>query len=78
MRIRIEVKGFHVGNLITAQELAAELSLRPGTVKRWTQEGIIPCLRLSGKVVRYDRGEVEQALKARALQARKEKVGCTA
>lgn len=65
-----------MGGLITREQLAEELSLRPGTVKRWTQEGIIPCLRLSGKVVRYDPIEVEEALKERAIESRKETARC--
>jgi excisionase family DNA binding protein len=63
-----------MNGLVTAEQLAGELSLKPGTIKRWTQEGIIPCLRLSGKVVRYDLAEVEKALKKRA----KENETCTA
>ena len=59
-----------MGTLITAEQLGERLSLQPGTIKRWTQEGIIPCLRLSGKVVRFDPIEVEAALKERALQSR--------
>jgi predicted site-specific integrase-resolvase len=72
------VKGFDMSGLITAEQLAEELSLRPGTVKRWTQEGIIPCLRLSGKVVRYDPDEVAQSLKKKALETRKGAARCTA
>ncbi|MHC4538307.1 MAG: helix-turn-helix domain-containing protein [Planctomycetota bacterium] len=67
-----------MSGLITAEQLAEELSLRPGTVKRWTQEGIIPCLRLSGKVVRYDPDEVAQSLKKKALETRKGAARCTA
>lgn len=57
--------------IITAEKLAQNLSLSPGTIKRWTQEGIIPCLRLSGKVVRFDPDEVEQALRVKAQQVNK-------
>lgn len=67
-----------MAGLITAEQLAEELSLRPGTIKRWVHEGIIPCLRLSGKVVRFDPDEVERALKQRALQSRKGQRVCTA
>lgn len=63
-------------SIVTAEQLGAELSLRPGTIRRWAQEGIIPCLRLSGKVVRFDRDEVEAALKERASQAGKESGRC--
>lgn len=55
-----------MSDLLTSEELAQRLRLRPSTVKRWAQEGIIPSLRLSGKVVRFDPEEVERALRSRA------------
>jgi len=67
-----------MSSFLTAEQLAHELSLKPGTIKRWAQEKIIPCLRLSGKVVRFDPDEVEAALRQRASQAGKENAGCTA
>jgi predicted site-specific integrase-resolvase len=63
-----------MGSFLTAEQLAQELSLKPATIKRWAQEKIIPCLRLSAKVVRFDPIEVENALKKRA----KENETCTA
>jgi len=57
-----------MSGLITAEQLAKELSLTPATIKRWAQEKIIPCLRLSGKVVRFDPDDVESALKQRAAE----------
>jgi len=56
-------------DLLTAEELAQRLRLKPSTVRRWTQDGILPALRLSGKVVRYDSDEVERALRERAAAA---------
>lgn len=61
--------------LITAEELAKRLSLSPGTIKRWGQEGVIPRLRLSGKVVRFDAEEVEEVLRRRAIKEREIKSG---
>ena len=40
--------------LITADELAERLRVRPGTIRRWTCEGIIPAVRISRKVIRYN------------------------
>ena len=54
--------------LVTAEELAKQLSLSPGTVRRWAQAGIIPRLRLSGKVIRFDPAEVEAALRRNAIE----------
>ena len=55
-------------DLLTAEELAERLRLRPSTIKHWAQENIIPSLRLSGKVVRFDFAEVMQVLRSRAAQ----------
>jgi len=50
---------------LTAAELAERLRVRPDTVRRWMRAGRIPVLRVSEKVVRYDYGEVIEALRAR-------------
>lgn len=50
------------GELITADELANRLRIRPGTVRSWTREGKIPAVRLSAKVIRYDLGAVLELL----------------
>ncbi len=55
-----------MAELITKEELGERLKLRPDTIKRWTLQGIIPCLRLSGKVVRYDPDQVTDALRQHA------------
>jgi len=48
--------------LLTADELASRLQVRPSTVRRWTREGRIPTVRLSQKVVRYDLVAVVSAI----------------
>ena len=40
--------------LLTAEELAGRLQVRPSTIRRWAREGRIPTTRLTPKVVRYD------------------------
>jgi len=57
-----------MSNLVTAEELATELGLRPATVKQWARMGFIPCLKLTAKVLRFDPDEVEAALRAKARQ----------
>ena len=66
-----------MNGFLTAEQLAHDLSLRPATIKRWAQEGIIPCLRLSPKVVRFDPTEVEEALRERAVKAKRDDAKCT-
>jgi len=52
--------------LMTATELAKLLRLQPDTIRLWTCEGIIPAIRVTGKVIRYDPAEVELALRERS------------
>ena len=49
-------------HLLTAEKLAQHLSVRPDTIRVWTRGGIIPSIRITGKVIRYDLYEVEQAI----------------
>jgi len=53
-------------DLLTAEEIAVKLHLRPSTIKRWMQQRKIPCIRLSGTVVRFDWDAVVKALQQRA------------
>ena len=52
--------------LLTANELADLLRLRPDTIRLWTRDSIIPAIRITGKVIRYDPVEVERALRDRS------------
>ncbi len=40
--------------LLTADELAERLRVRPATIRLWAREGRIPRIRISGKVIRFD------------------------
>jgi len=40
-------------DLLTAEELAARLHVRPSTVREWARRRRIPAVRLSPKVVRF-------------------------
>lgn len=48
--------------LLTANELATRLRVSLRTVNHWTQNGRIPCIKLSQKVVRFNWEEVQRAL----------------
>jgi len=54
-----------MSDLVTAEELGKRLNLTPDTIRRWARSKIIPSLKLSGKVVRFDIDEVEEALRKR-------------
>lgn len=49
--------------LITARDVAAVMKVRPRTVGVWTARGLIPCVRLGPKVIRYRREEIEELVR---------------
>ncbi len=49
-------------DLLTAEELAERLHVRPSTVREWARRGRIPTVRLSAKVVRYDLSAVVESV----------------
>ena len=51
--------------LLTADELADRLSIRPSTVIEWSRRGVIPRVTLSPKVLRYRFAAVVEALEKR-------------
>ena len=57
---------------LTAIELAEQLQIAPETVRQWTRRGVIPSLRLSAKVIRYEPEEVLAALRSRSGASRSE------
>ena len=52
----------HEHELLTAEEMADRLRVRPDTIKLWGREGRIPRVEISGRIVRYDAGAVIQFL----------------
>lgn len=54
--------------LMTADELAKELRLRPETVKRMARDGKIPSLRISPKVLRFSMNAVLATLTQRKTE----------
>ena len=51
--------------LLTAQELAGHLGVKPATVLGWHRQGKIPGRRLSHKVLRFSLRDVLAALEGR-------------
>lgn len=52
--------------MLTADQVAERLHIRPRTVKAWASQGRIPTVRLSPKVVRFDWAAVLAALRDQA------------
>ncbi len=49
-------------DLMTAEDLAARLRVRPGTILGWYRKGRIPARKLSPKVLRFSLAELLAAL----------------
>ncbi len=63
----MQLKGLVMGcELLTAEELGKRLRLTTETVRRWAREGMIPAIRISPRVVRFDPVDVEVALRQTA------------
>ena len=52
--------------LLTLDQLADRLHVRPRTVRAWVRQGRIPAVKLSPKVVRFDWEAVLTAIRDRA------------
>ncbi len=50
--------------LLTADEMATRLRVRPETLRGWSRRGLIPAVRISRKTVRFDPDAVMSALTA--------------
>lgn len=51
---------------LTTAEVAALLGIRTRTVVLWTQRYALPCVRISGSVIRYRLAEVEEWVRRRS------------
>ena len=54
-------------DLWTYKQLAEHLSLPIGTAYAWVSQGRIPYIRISGRCVRFDPGEIRVWLDARRM-----------
>ena len=51
--------------LLTAEQLADRLCVKPRTVRQWSLDGLIPAMRLTPKVIRYRLDDVVASLQER-------------
>lgn len=49
--------------LLTKEEIGKRLSIKPETILRLARQGIIPQVRVSHKIIRYDLQKVLEALR---------------
>ena len=50
--------------LITAVDLGERIGVRASTIRSWARKGVIPVVRISHKVIRFDYEVVLEALQA--------------
>ncbi len=55
--------------LMTAEETAKYLKVRPATIRKWTMNGYIPHIKVGG-AVRYDLDKIDAWLEKRAQAGR--------
>ena len=58
--------------LLTVDELAAWLQVKPRTIYQWVHEGYIPVIKL-GSLVRFDQASITAWVKKRETQGRASK-----
>lgn len=56
----IDMNNLHNG-LMTRKEVAKELRVSTTTVRRWTEEGVLKCIKVKGSI-RYHKDEIEKLL----------------
>ncbi len=50
--------------LLTVEEMAERLRVRPDTIRVWSRRSLIPAVRINAKIIRYDASEVIEALRS--------------
>jgi PTS system nitrogen regulatory IIA component len=55
--------------LLTVEEIARYLKVRPSTIYQWTHQGFIPHIKL-GNLVRFRKSRVDEWLEKKALGGR--------
>jgi excisionase family DNA binding protein len=61
-----------MGELLTADEMAKKVRLKPATVLEWARLGKIPSVRVNAKTVRFDPADVVAAMKETSRVASQE------
>jgi len=56
-------------DMLTAEQLAKRLAVKPSTIRKWAREGRIPELTITPKVRRFDAEAVMVELKRRGVQS---------
>ena len=54
--------------ILTACQMADQLDLKESTIRKWAKSGLIPVIKPTPKVIRFDVGDVVAALKQRTKE----------
>lgn len=57
---------------MTADDIGKRLAVKGTTIRKWARQGLIPSVRLTGRVLRFDPDAVDEALRERAIGAKGE------
>lgn len=49
--------------LLTIGQLAKRLNVHRDSIRRWVRAGVIPCIRITNRTVRFDFDEVTRAIR---------------
>ena len=55
-----EIKSFVDSSYLGAKELAQQIGIHPKTLSKWARDGLINAIKISPRVVVYDRLEVKR------------------
>lgn len=57
-----------MGRLLTAQEVADWLNCELQTVRKWTSQGRIPCVKLSRRAVRFSEAAIKEWIQSKTAE----------
>jgi excisionase family DNA binding protein len=61
----IETRGIELVSLLTKKSVAEFAGVSPGTISRWVRDGIIPCIRIGYRTLRFNLEDVVRSLQDR-------------
>ena len=61
------------GELLTIEDVGRFLKVKPSTVRTWSNLGLIPCIRLGGKLIRFKENDIEEWLENSTIEGARKK-----
>lgn len=57
------------GSLLTTDQVAAVLQVTPRTVRRWARDGVLPRIRIGGRITRYSANDLDSLIATTTSEA---------